>query len=261
MSNVCVVPRLFDGTLHITCGSLETMLSFSTSRAFRRRSFLTTLAGLITDPDRYEPQASASWLANTGGQHSTQETSASTMEDYDPAEVTREPHPSPGDHRTPFLVGALAPARQDEHLDVQIEQKIVARLGLNEAFKDRTLEWCGRAAYHCRRAGGHSRTLQREGGSQHGVASWAFIESLRTGRHRDRKAPGPLVEDQLARGPGEHGDGRPPLGVAEQPHRSLLWSQRDGGSESTWLIDEVCDAFAAVRHELAFISQERDSRF
>jgi hypothetical protein len=62
MSNVCVVPRLFDGTLHITCGSLETMLSFSTSRAFRRRSFLTTLAGLITDPDRYEPQASATVL-------------------------------------------------------------------------------------------------------------------------------------------------------------------------------------------------------
>jgi hypothetical protein len=122
-------------------------------------------------------------LANTGGQHSTQETSASTMEDHDPAEVTREPHPSPGDHRTPFLVGALTPARQDEHLDVQIEQKIVARLGLNEAFKDRTLEWCGRAAYHCRRTGGVSLPAGGRALTDSAARGWLAVRGRFLGLH------------------------------------------------------------------------------
>src|SRR6202049_2243962 len=105
-----------------------------------------------------------------------------------------------------------------------------------------------------------SPALQGNNRLTHGVVTGTLGHLLRARRHRDFKTAGPLVKSDFTRGAGLRCDGGSPRGVAEQPHGLLLRSEHHGGGQPVRLVAEGGDPLAAVRDELAFVTEERYAR-
>src|SRR4029077_20250615 len=92
------------------------------------------------------------------------------------------------------------------------------------------------------------------------VVSGALVHLLRARRHRNLKTAGPLVNSDLTHRARLSRDRGLPYGVAKQLHGLLLRRECYGGDKPIRLIVEGGDTFAAVRDELAFVTEERYAR-